>query len=166
MVVALTGRQWSALVQATGTGPAFEKIEKGTGRDFTTEVARFEERDLIAAVLRRWFASRTLAEVRAAFEGTTVSWGPYQTFRQLVTEDTRCSTANPMFQEVEHPCVGTYLMPRSPIEFSVSGRLPVQRAPLLGEHTDEILAEVLGLPSHTIGDLHDRRVVAGPSAAE
>ena len=53
-------------------------------------------------------------------------------------------------------------MPRSPLDFSLSGRLPVRRAPLLGEHTDEILAGVLGLGSHAIGELHDRGVVAGP----
>jgi 2-methylfumaryl-CoA isomerase len=166
MVVALTARQWTALVEATETGPAFARIEQGTGRDFTTEAARFEERDLIAAVLRRWFRTRTLQEVRAAFEKTTVSWGPYQTFKELVSEDARCSTANPMFEEVEHPGVGTYLMPRSPLDFSSYGRLPVRRAPLLGEHTDEILAEVLGLSSHAIGDLHDRRVVAGPAKSD
>ena len=44
-------------------------------------------RDLIAALLRPWFASRDLAEIRRTFEGTSVSWEPYQTFRQLVSED-------------------------------------------------------------------------------
>ena len=77
-------------------------------------------RDLIAAILRPWFAARTLAQVREAFAGTGVSWGPYQTFRQLVEEDPRCSPANPMFQEVEHPGVGRYLTPGSPLDFSAA----------------------------------------------
>src|SRR6185295_18164635 len=162
MVVALTARQWSALVAATGTADAFSGIEHAIGRDLNTEAGRFEGRDLIAAVLSPWFAERTLAEVRRAFEGTNVSWGPYQTFRQLVTEDPRCSTQNPMFEEVEHPGVGTYLMPRSPLDFVHRGRLPVSRAPLLGEHTDEVLGDVLGLGGRAIADLHDRGVVAGP----
>lgn len=165
MVVALTARQWSALVAATGTAEAFTGIERAIGHDLDTETGRFEARDLIAAVLRPWFAARTLAEVRAAFDRTNVSWGPYQTFRQLVSEDPRCSTRNPMFEEVEHPGVGTYLMPRSPIEFSGCGTLPVRRAPLLGEDTDEVLAQVLGLSGRQIGNLHDRGVVAGPSPA-
>jgi 2-methylfumaryl-CoA isomerase len=162
MVVALTARQWTALRDATGIGEACGSIEEVTGHDLSTESGRFEARDLIAALLRPWFAARDLAAVREAFAGTGVSWGPYQTFRQLVTEDSRCSTANPMFAEVEHPGVGTYLMPGSPLDFSNLQPLPVRRAPILGEHTEEILADVLGLGSGEIGRLYDVGVVAGP----
>jgi 2-methylfumaryl-CoA isomerase len=163
MVVALTARQWRALVEATGTGEAYAGIESATGHDLDTETGRYEARDLIAAILRPWFEARTLAEIREAFEGTGVSWGPYQTFRQLVEEDPRCSVANPMFEEIEHPGVGSYLAPRSPLDFAEHGRLPIRRAPLLGEHTEDILADVLGLSPREVGDLHDRGIVAGPS---
>jgi 2-methylfumaryl-CoA isomerase len=163
MVVALTARQWRALVDATGTEQAFATIEQATGHDLATETGRFEDRDVIAAILRPWFAQRTLAEIREAFTGTGVSWGPYQTFSQLVREDPRCSTANPMFEEIEHPGVGRYLAPRSPLDFAQLGRAPVKRAPILGEHTEEILADVLGLSGHEIGSLFDRGIVAGPA---
>jgi 2-methylfumaryl-CoA isomerase len=160
MVVALTARQWRALVDATVTGEAFASIEQATGHDLETETGRYGARDVIAAILRPWFEARTLSEIREAFAGTGVSWGPYQTFRQLVDEDPRCSIANPMFEEIEHPGVGSYLAPRSPLDFSVFGRLPVSNAPLLGQHTEQVLADVLGLSPSEIGDLHDRRVVA------
>ena len=39
------------------------------------------------------------------------------------------------------------------------------RAPLLGEHTDEILATILGLSDSEIGQLHDTGIVAGPDVA-
>ena len=154
-------RSWRSPRPAT----AFASIEEATGHDLATETGRFEARDLIAAILRPWFDARTLAEVREAFAGTGVSWGPYQTFRQLVDEDPRASLANPMFEEVEHPGVGRYLMPGSPLDFVGRERLPVRRAPLLGEHTEEILAEVLGLSQREIGALHDQGVVAGPVSA-
>jgi 2-methylfumaryl-CoA isomerase len=162
MVVALTARQWRALVEVTGTGQAFAGIEQATGHGLDTETGRFEARELIAAILRPWFAQRTLAEVRETFAGTGVSWGPYQTFRQLVHEDPRASTENPMFEVVEHPGVGSYLAPGSPLDFTGIGRVPVRRAPILGEHTEEILAEVLGLAAHEIGAMAERGVVAGP----
>jgi 2-methylfumaryl-CoA isomerase len=162
MVVALTARQWRALVEVTGTAEALEGIERATGHDFDSEGGRYEGRDLIAAILRPWFDARDLAEIRDAFEGTGVSWGPYQTFSQLVSEDLRVSTANPMFEEIEHPGVGRYIAPRSPLDFATVGRLPVRRAPILGEHTEQILAEVLGLDEREIGGLHDRGVVSGP----
>ncbi len=41
-------------------------------------------------------------------------------------------------------------------------RVPVRRAPLLGENTDEVLADVLGLGSREIAALHDKGVVVGP----
>jgi 2-methylfumaryl-CoA isomerase len=160
MVVALTARQWRALRDTTGIAQACEQIEHATGHDLSTETGRYEARDLITALLRPWFGARTLAEVRERFSGSGVSWGPYQTFRQLTEEDPRCSTANPMFRMVEHPGVGNYLMPASPLDFSAVQRVPVRRAPLLGEHTDEILAEVLGMDDHEITRLHEDLVVA------
>jgi 2-methylfumaryl-CoA isomerase len=162
MVVALTPRQWKALQDVTRIHDACRSIEQVTGHDLSSEAGRFEARELIAGLLRPWFASRDLAEIREAFAGTGVSWGPYQTFRQLIREDPRCSTANPMFAEVEHPGVGRYLMPGSPLDFSAVERVPVARAPLLGENTEEILADVLGLGAGEIGRLHDAGVVAGP----
>jgi 2-methylfumaryl-CoA isomerase len=161
MVVALTARQWRALIEVTGVGEACAKIEAATGHDLATESGRFEARDLITALLRPWFASRDLAAVRAAFDGTNVSSGAYQTFRQLVEEDPRASAENPMFELVEHPGVGTYPMPGSPLDFAGVARAPVRRAPRLGEDTDAVLADLLGLSATEIGRLHDRRVVGG-----
>jgi 2-methylfumaryl-CoA isomerase len=163
MVVALTARQWRALVQVTEIGEACAKIAEVTGYDLDTETGRFEGRDLIAGLLRPWFASRELSEIRAAFTGTGVSWGPYQTFTQLVTEDPRCSPANPMFSMLAQPGIGEYLVPGSPLEFSALGRLAPNRAPVLGEHTDQVLAELLGLTDPEIGRLHETGVVAGPA---
>jgi 2-methylfumaryl-CoA isomerase len=80
----------------------------------------------------------------------------------MVAEDPRCSTANPMFAELDQPGVGRVLAAASPIAPS-TGRVPVRPAPRLGEHTDEVLAEVLGLTAAEIGALHDRKVVAGPT---
>jgi 2-methylfumaryl-CoA isomerase len=139
MVVALTGRQWKALKEATGTEELFSSIEAATGHDFRGEAGRYKGRDLIRELLTPWFAQRTLAEIRETFAGTGVSWGPYQTFKQLVEEDPRCSTENPMFSMVEHP-VGTYLTPASPLKFSASGRIPAKPSPRLGEHTEDVLA--------------------------
>ncbi|WP_372789697.1 CoA transferase [Paraconexibacter sp.] len=165
MVVALTARQWQALLQVTELHDQVEAVEHALGVDVSTESGRYEARDLLAAVLRPWFASRNLDDIRDTFRGTGVSWGPYQTFSQLITEDPRCSTENPMWREIDHPGLGSYLAPASPLDFSRSGRVPVRRAPLLGEHTEEILATDLGLSATEIGRLHDDGVVASPAGA-
>jgi len=127
--------------------------------DLEDEERRFEARDLIAPVIQSWVGARTLDEVRAAFDAAGVCWGPYQSFLQMVREDPRCSTANPLFEEVEQPGIGRYLMPGSPLDFGAVPREPVRPAPRIGQHTEEVLAEVLGLSARRIGDLHDSGIV-------
>ena len=68
---------------------------------------------------------------------------------------------SPHYQAELAPLNGQiYLTPGSPLDIG-SERLPPGPTPLLGQHTDEVLAEVLGLDDSEIGDLHDRKVVAG-----
>ena len=165
MIVALTLRQWKGLVEATQLHEAFATLEKMMGVDLTREGDRFEAREVIGALLKPWTSARTLAEIGEAFEAHGVCWGPYQTFMELVEQDPRCSTDNPMFEEVEQPGIGTYLMPGSPLDFGALDRVPVRRAPLLGEHTDEVLGDLLGLSGAEIGRLHYRGVIAGPVGA-
>jgi len=161
-VVAITLRMWQELGKATGLSERLAMIGPMLGVDLNREGDRFKAREAISAVLRPWFRSRSYEEIDRAFQGTGVCWGPYQTFREMVEADPRCSTANPMFAELEQPGIGRYLVPGSPLQFSGSPRVAPRRAPALGEHTDEILAEVLGLSSGQIGTLRDARVVGGP----
>ncbi|MDP9189085.1 MAG: CoA transferase [Actinomycetota bacterium] len=164
MIVALTSRQWRSLVDATELGEAFEKAAEMLGLDLDREGDRFEAREVLGAILKPWTTSRTLEQIREVFDAHGVCWGPYQTFMELVDHDPRCSSENPMFEELEQPGIGSYLMPGSPLHFGKTERVPVSRAPMLGEHTEEILADVLGLSEGEIGRLHDQGTVAGPAA--
>ncbi len=165
MLSAITNRQWDALCRATGLTGRMAEVAAATGEDLRDEGGRYRAREAIAALLAPWCAERTLAEVAAAFEGTGVLWGPYQDFRQLVTEDPRCSIANPLFQEVEQPLIGRYLTPGSPLRFGAVPQSTLAPAPLLGQHSEEILADVLGLSTFEIGRLFDAGIVAGVDPA-
>jgi 2-methylfumaryl-CoA isomerase len=162
MIIALTRRQWRALGQATGLADRLAMISPLIGVDLETEAGRYEARDAISAVLGRWCAVRRLDEIRQAFAATGVLWGQFQDFRQLVHDDPRCSEANPLFATVEQPGIGRYLLPGLPLDFGASPRQPPRPAPILGEHSDAVLSEVLGLSSSEIGRLHDAGIVAGP----
>ncbi len=144
-VVVVTDRHLQALGEATGTTSKLAMIEPLLGVDLSREGDRFKAREVISAVLAPWFVSRSLEEIRRAFSGTAVCWGPYQTFRQMAEEDPRCSIQNALFAELEQPGIGRYLVPNSPLQFSGAERPAARRAPILGEHTDEVLSEVLGL---------------------
>ena len=80
----------------------------------------------------------------------------------MVEEDPRVSTANPMFSELEQPGIGRYLVPGSPISFGAFARETPRPAPVLGEHTDDILGNDLGLSGAEIRRLRASGVVAGP----
>jgi 2-methylfumaryl-CoA isomerase len=161
MIIALTPRQWRALGRATGLGEKLAMIGDMMEVDLDTETGRYEARDAIAALLARWCAGKTLAEITAAFASSGVLWGPYQDFVELVRDDPRCSPANPLFAAVEQPGIGRYPMPGLPLDFSASPREPTRPAPRLGEHTDQVLSEVLGLSDHEITRLHDAGIAAG-----
>jgi 2-methylfumaryl-CoA isomerase len=165
-VAAITRRQWDELCKATGLADKLAMLGPLLDVDLAQEGDRFRAREAITAVLAPWFRQRTVDDIGQAFDGTGVCWGPYQTFAQLVADDPRCSTANPLFSMVEQPGIGSFLVPGSPLQFDVLPREVPRRAPLLGEHTDEILADVLGLSSGRIGELRDARVVAGPIELE
>ncbi len=162
MVTAFTLRHWQALLEATGLGERMAALGELLGLDFAKEEDRYAGREAIAALLKPWFAERTLEEVRTALDAAGACWGPYQTFAQAVREDPDLSADNPLFAEIDQPGIGRYLAAGPVLDFAASPRGPVHPAPRLGEHTDEVLAEVLGLSEKRIGELHDAGVIAGP----
>lgn len=146
MVLALTPRQWLSLGEATGLSRDFSEVESRVGADLRKEGDRWTHREKLCDLLDPWVAQRDLAEVRKAFDQHGVLWGPYQTVKQLVAEDPRASTANPLFAEVAHPGLGLFLTTGSPLRFSAGVPVPPRPAPTLGEHTEEVLRE-FGLES-------------------
>jgi 2-methylfumaryl-CoA isomerase len=155
IVIALTPRQWRAIGRATGLTDRLAMIGAMMEVDLETEAGRYEARDAIAALLARWCARRTLAEIRDAFNGSSVLWGPFQDFIELVRGDPRCSPQNPLYAEIDQPGIGRYPMPGLPLDFSASPREPTRPAPRLGENTDEVLSQVLGLSASEIARLRE-----------
>ena len=163
MVVGLTDMQWGCLLKATGLSDDVGRLGGLLRIDLAEEGNRFRAREALAALFVPWFAERTLAEVSAVFDTHRVTWGPYRTVSQALAQDPDLSTAHPMFSLLDQPGIGPYLAPASPLDFSKVARLPAAPAPLLGQHTDEILQDLLGLSAAEVGALHDAGVVAGPT---
>jgi 2-methylfumaryl-CoA isomerase len=165
MIVGVSPNQWQAILQTTGTETELKELAGRLGLDFDREGDRFTGREAICGLLEPWFAGRDFDEIAASLDAGGVCWGPYQSMDELVLNDPECSADNPLFESVEQPGIGEYLMPANPLKFSSLPREPVRPAPLLGQHTDEVLADTLGMESGEIGRLHDEGVVAGPAAA-
>lgn len=161
MLTAISNRQWRAIGTATGLTAQIAMVGPMMQVDLDTEGGRFEARAAICAVLEPWFARRTLGEVRAAFEGSGVLWGPYQDFGELVREDARCSEANPMFGMIDQAGVGRIMVNGAPLGFGGAGRVAARAAPRLGRDTEAVLMELLGLSGAQYGELHDAGIVGG-----
>lgn len=164
MVIGLTPKQWSSLCEATGTVEAMAALSAKLGLNFKEEGNRFRAREAISAVFENWFASQPYSAVEKALNAKGVCWSRYRTVNTMLRDDPDCSAANPMFSEIHQPGIGNYLAAGLPWEFSAFERSPAKPAPALGQHTDEVLADVLGLSDAQIGKLHDQGIVAGPTA--
>ena len=83
--------------------------------------------------------------------------------RATMAEVRRVTQSGPMFAVLDQPGIGRYPVAATPLQFGAFERASPQPAPVLGQHTDEILSAILGLPAHEIGRLHDEKVVGGPT---
>lgn len=162
MVAAISAGQWKSLVGCCGIAEPIAALQQRLGLDFGDEAQRFEGRDAIAGLVEPWFATRSRSDAEAALEQHKVCWGRYSTVGELLAHDRRVSESNPVFERITTPGIGEHLAAGSAVRAPAMERLPTEPAALLGTHTDEVLHEVLGLDSGTIGRLHDAGVVAGP----
>lgn len=160
MVIGLTAKQWRALVDATESTAAIATLGGRHGLDLAREGDRYRVRHEVASLLEPWFAARSMAEVARSFEGTGVCWNRYRTVPETLADDVDCSEQNPMFARVEHPFVGALLTPGAPLAFAGTERVAPARAPVLGEHTESVLTEVLGLGGEDVRALRAEGVIA------
>lgn len=165
IVMALTPRQWTGLVTSLNIAESVQKIEQETGVSFATdEGIRFIHREALNEVIGAAIAKRQSADLYSVFDENNVCWGPYNSLSQ-VAKDPSLVTENPVFSNIEHKSKLTYPTAGAPATLNDEVRQKPERAPYLGEHTDEILLEVLKLNSGEVGRLHDNKVVANKQTA-
>ena len=159
MICVFSDRHLDALAAAGGFSDAFAKIAREKGVDLKTDAGRWVARAELCAVIEPWVAAQTAEEIGVTLKKAGALWAPYQTFRELLS-DKDAVLDNPLFTVLEQPGIGSYPVAGSPLQFGAVPRQPPTIAPTLGQHTDEILSGILGLPAHEIARLHDDKVVA------
>jgi len=162
IAVAITKKQWQALCSACEMTEAMEQLASREGLDLSgNEGDRFKVRERIHPHVEAWCQKKSFDEIQKIWDDLGVCWGPYQTFKELVQNDKRVSESNPMFATINQEGIGEYLTPSSPLDFQGIGRRAPLPAPRLGEHTTEILADILQLSNTEIGRLYDNRIIKG-----
>jgi len=124
---------------------------------FATNGKRVEHRGELTAILAEIMAKRTTREWVEALEAAGVPNGPINTIEQVFTEPQ--AIARGLKLELPHPLAGNVALTRSPMRFSATTLEHNRPPPLLGEHTDEILRNELGLADAEIAQLRADGVV-------
>ncbi len=131
--------------------PAFAKV---IGREdwledpeWNTPEARLPKLDEMFAEIEKWTMTMDKFEVMGVLNPLNVPCGPILSMKELAEDPSLRATGTVV--EVDHPERGKYLTVGNPIKLSDSPS-DVDRSPLLGEHTDEILSQVLGMSTEEI----------------
>jgi formyl-CoA transferase len=128
--------------------PVWEKVCDVIGEpawkthpDYATIPARLPRLNEIFARVEAWTMTKTKFEVMTICNEVDIPVGPILSMKELAEDPSLRATGT--IVEVDHPTRGKYLSVGNPIKLSASST-EVTRSPLLGEHTDEILSQVLG----------------------
>lgn len=117
--------------------------------DYATPNARLPRLKEIFAEIEHWTMQRTKFEAMELLNKYDIPCGPILSMKEIAEDQSLRATGT--IVEVDHPVRGKYLTVGNPIKLSDSPT-DVKRSPLLGEHTDEVMAE-LGYSSEQISAL-------------
>ena len=115
--------------------------------------------------IEQWTMTKTKFEAMEILNKYDIPCGPILSMKELAEDQSLRKTGTVV--EVDHPKRGKYLTVGAPIKLSDSP-VEVKRAPLLGEHTDEILSQVLGCDDKKVREYKESGALGGakPMAAE
>jgi formyl-CoA transferase len=119
--------------------------------DFSTPHARLDKLGQVFDTIEKWTKTKTKFEVMEICNPLDIPCGPILSMGEIAEDESLRRTGT--IVEVDHPKRGPYLTVGNPIKLSDSPS-EVTRSPLLGEHTEEILAELLG---YTGDDIEEAR---------
>ncbi len=124
--------------------------------NYKTPPARLSRLNEIFHTIEAWTMSKGKYEVMDICNPLDIPVGPILSMKELAEEPSLRETGT--IVDVEHPERGNYLTVGCPIKLSDS-KVEVKRSPLLGEHTDEILAEVLDYSAEEIAEIKESGAV-------
>ena len=134
-----------------------------TDPEYATPRARLPKLKAIFARIEQWTMTKTKFEVMEICNKVDIPVGPILSMKEIAEEPSLRKTGTVV--EVDHPTRGKYLTVGNPIKLSDSIS-EVKRSPLLGEHTDEILKDVLKLSAKDIAEIKNSGALSAPKKEE
>jgi formyl-CoA transferase len=148
---------WGAICDLIG------KPEWKTDPDYATPPARLPRLRHIFNTIEQWTTTKTKFEVIELCNKHDIPVGPILSMLEIAREPSLRATGTVV--EVDHPGRGRYLTVGNPVKMSDS-ITEVTRAPLLGEHTEEILTKVLGYSAEDYAAIKSSGAITPPDKKE
>ena len=133
------------------------KTEEG----YATPPERLDKLNEIFETIERWTTTKTKFEVMELANPLDIPVGPILSMKEIAEDEGLFATGTMV--RVDHPERGEYLSVGCPIKLSDSA-VEVERSPLLGEHTREILEQVLGYSGEELERVVDSGAVGDAKA--
>jgi formyl-CoA transferase len=134
-----------------------------TDADYATPKARLPRLNAIFARIEQWTMSKTKFEAMEILNKFDIPCGPILSMKELAEDQSLRKTGTVV--EVDHPTRGKYLSVGNPIKLSDSPT-DVKRSPLLGEHTEEILSQVLRYSADEVAAIKASGAITPPARKE
>ncbi len=145
MIVALTQRQWTALVETLGLTEKVAELEARLSVDLaTSESVRYQYRKEINPLIAGRVCRFTLEELGANLSRAGGCWGAYNSLHEAVTQ-TQTVRGNPIFEEIDNVSGWRYPVAGAPATLPALQRGKPQSARSLGADTFSVLQDRLGL---------------------
>ena len=142
---------WNKLVKALGSPPELQSA------DYSTNNARLRNEPALKVVLQRLFGQATLAEWMAKLRVAGVPAGPVRSIAEAVNSPEM--KARGVIGSAPHTGVGTVPNLRMPMAMAGTPLIAPRGAPVLGEHTHAVLADVLNYTADRIAELEKKGAI-------
>lgn len=150
-IICVTDKQWQSLVKLMGQDQLLDDPR------FQTNVDRSAHTELVDEIVSNWTTKHKKLEIANKMLESHIPCAPVATIPEVA--DDPHLLYRKMIREVEHPVAGKVRVPGSPIRLSDSPLDEVFPAPLLGQHTDQVLSEMLGLSEQQLSELREKQAI-------
>jgi len=136
---------------------AIERPDLEQRPEYATNAERIRNRETLEPLLEDVFRARPVAEWITRLQAAGIPASPVRNFEEVAGHPQ--SAVRCMFREMDHPTAGRHRVIGTPVKLSETPGATGEPAPLLGQHTHEVLRELLGLDGASFDSLAERSIV-------